>query len=93
MYSIGGIGQMTPTQQQTVRKAMGKAVGGLRKAAGTGKKRGKYKKKARPAAAKAKRGRPRKARAAKKNVRFAKGSAAAKAWGAKMRALRKKKSK
>lgn len=89
MYSIGGIGQMTPTQQQTVRKAMG----GAKKAAGTRKKRGSYKKKARPAVAKAKRGRPRKAKAAKKNVRFAKGSAAAKAWGAKMRALRKKKAK
>lgn len=77
MIKIGGFGQMTPAMQQTIRGALGTARAST-------KKRSKGRKKkaaAKPAS--------RKRRATKKPSRLVKGSAAAKAYMAKIRAKRK----
>jgi len=79
-----GVGQMTPTQQHTLRKALGTA-----RASGTGKRRRKARtKKKRAGAAAPKKRRAKAARGGKK--RLVKGSAAAKAYMAKIRKMRKK---
>lgn len=80
-----GVGQMTPAQQHTLRKALGTARASTR---GTRKRRaGGKKKRARAAAP-----RKRRAKAAKRGgkKRLVKGSAAAKAYMAKIRKMRKK---
>lgn len=80
-----GVGQMTPAQQHTVRKALGTARASGRKVRRSRKAGGKKKR----AAAAAPR---RKKRAAAKGgkPRLVKGSAAAKAYMAKIRKMRKR---
>ena len=81
IVSIGGMGQMTPTQQNTIRRA----AGGTARASGPKRSRGRKKKAAAPRARKA--SGKRKSSLAK---RLVKGSAAAKAYMAKIRKMRKK---
>jgi Tfp pilus assembly major pilin PilA len=81
LVALGGMGQMTPAMQNTIRK---NAVGTAR-ASGRKVRRNRKKKSAAP--------RARKAKSAKKNgmaKRLVKGSAAAKAYMKKIRNMRKK---
>lgn len=81
IVTIGGMGQMTPAMQQTIRKVSG----GTARASGPKRSRGRKKKRAAPRAKK----RTTKRTSGKKK-RLVKGSAAAKAYMAKIRRKRKK---
>jgi len=83
MYQIGGMGQMTPAMQQVVRKAVGKS-GTATRSRRTKKKR---------AAKSVRKTRTKRTSSRKSGKKLVAGSAAAKAWGKKMKALRKKRSK
>jgi hypothetical protein len=89
LIPIQGMGQMTPAQQNTIRKAAGGTARASGRKRSKGRKRTRSKKRAAPRAKKRSTKRATKRSSGKRGSRLVKGSAAAKAYMKKIRGKRK----